>query len=351
MTSENLYENVKNKICDEIFEGHYEDGDRIPPERELEELLHVSRVTVRRSLEILEKDGLVVREVGRGTRVTLRNVGNKGELDMVVLIAPARNPFFSEFIARFQNYAQEEGALLLYVEKPRAEELERCLYRLYKRGLRNVVVWLDDMTADPDKLKRLRALGMNLVFFDTDKGLPYADCVALDNSLAVQTLYEALRRRGYEDVVYIGWNLKDAYSIRMREQAYRKMAGPAAHLLILPWKDAERSAAMLEELLVGGKEVMADAVICSDRESGELTAELCKRTGSGIQIAAVDELTKNVNAQVIMYKQNLNAAVKQIFTSLQNQCGMADGWVADLFLMEGMLDEGSKASDETGIVG
>lgn len=351
MVNENLYEIVKNKICDEIFEGHYEDGDRIPPERELEELLHVSRVTVRRSLEILEEDGLVVREVGRGTKITLRNVGNKGDLDMVVLVAPARNPFFSEFIARFQNHAQEKGALLLYVEKPRAEELERCLYRLYKRGLRNVVVWLDDMTADPDKLKRLRALGMNLVFFDTDKGLPYADCVALDNSLAVQTLYEVLKRRGYKDVVYIGWNLKDAYSIRMRELAYREMAGPAGQLLILPWKDAERSAAMLDELLVTGDERPADAVICSDRESGELTAEICKRSGSGVKIAAVDELSRTAGTEIIMYKQNLNAAVEQIFTLLQNQCGMVGSWMADLYLMEGMLDEGPAASDGTGSAG
>lgn len=43
---------------------------------------------------------------------------------MIVLIAPARNPFFAEFIGRFQNYAETQDALLLYVEKPRLEELE-----------------------------------------------------------------------------------------------------------------------------------------------------------------------------------------------------------------------------------
>ena len=101
MGNENLYEIVKNRICDEIFKGHYSDADKLPPERELEEMLEVSRVTVRKSLEILEDDGLIVRQVGRGTTVTLRNRGNKSELDMIVLIAPARNPFFAEFIGRF----------------------------------------------------------------------------------------------------------------------------------------------------------------------------------------------------------------------------------------------------------
>ena len=47
MDSENLYQKVKNKICDEIFAGHYKDGDMLPSERELERVLDVSRVTVR----------------------------------------------------------------------------------------------------------------------------------------------------------------------------------------------------------------------------------------------------------------------------------------------------------------
>ena len=161
-------------------------------------MLEVSRVTVRKSLEILEDDGLIVRQVGRGTTVTLRNRGNKSELDMIVLIAPARNPFFAEFIGRFQNYAETQGALLLYVEKPRMEELENCLYRLYKRGLRNAVVWLEDLPVDVEKLRRLRALGMNMVFFDSDKALPYADCVALDNALAIRTLYGELKKDVYK---------------------------------------------------------------------------------------------------------------------------------------------------------
>ena len=54
MGNENFYEIVKNRICDEIFKGHYSDADKLPPERELEEMLEVSRVTVRKSLEILD---------------------------------------------------------------------------------------------------------------------------------------------------------------------------------------------------------------------------------------------------------------------------------------------------------
>lgn len=66
---------------------------------------------------------------------------------------------------------------------------------------------------------------MNLVFFDSDRGLPYADCVALNNERAVSTLYQALKEAGYKRIIYVGWDMTEIYSIRMREEAYRTYAG------------------------------------------------------------------------------------------------------------------------------
>ena len=143
--------------------------------------------------------------------MTFHNSGNPADLDMIVLVSPARNPFFSEFIGRFQAYAETKGTLVLYVEKPKSEGLEKSLYRLYKRGLRNAVVWLEDLQVDRKKLQRLRAIGMNLVFFDSDRGLPYADCVALNNERSVSTLYQALKEAGYKRIIYIGWDMMDIY--------------------------------------------------------------------------------------------------------------------------------------------
>ena len=337
MGNENLYEIVKNRICDEIFKGHYSDADKLPPERELEEMLEVSRVTVRKSLEILEDDGLIVRQVGRGTTVTLRNRGNKSELDMIVLIAPARNPFFAEFIGRFQNYAETQGALLLYVEKPRMEELENCLYRLYKRGLRNAVVWLEDLPVDVEKLRRLRALGMNMVFFDSDKALPYADCVALDNALAIRTLYGELKKQGYERIGYIGWDLENAYSINAREEAYLENGGDGEMLLKIPWKDTQKGRKMVEELLKRHGQDKNAAVICSDRDCGEIACKAAENMDADIMIATVDEIAGNTGRDLLMYKQNLSGTVEQIFSCLKSQCTQEEKWNAKVYQIEGIL--------------
>ena len=106
------YLDLKNALCEKIYEGIYKDGKKIPSERQLSTDYEVSRITVRKTLELMEKENLIVREVGNGTRVTLKNYGNANPLDVVALTAPSRNPFFANFIAEFQKQAWETKILM-----------------------------------------------------------------------------------------------------------------------------------------------------------------------------------------------------------------------------------------------
>jgi GntR family transcriptional regulator len=64
-----FYFQLKQLIRDEIVDGRWEAGERIPSEHELCEHFGVSRTTVRQALAELEGDGLLHREKGRGTFV------------------------------------------------------------------------------------------------------------------------------------------------------------------------------------------------------------------------------------------------------------------------------------------
>lgn len=63
-----------------ILDGQLKPGDRLPTERELGEILHVSRVSVRQALHELESRGLIDRRPGRGTVVLApaMRAGNAG---------------------------------------------------------------------------------------------------------------------------------------------------------------------------------------------------------------------------------------------------------------------------------
>ncbi|MFN2350368.1 MAG: GntR family transcriptional regulator [Kiritimatiellia bacterium] len=65
------YNITAQSIRERILKGVWQPGVRIKPERDLCEELHVSRITVRRALQILEEEGLISRRQGCGTFVNL----------------------------------------------------------------------------------------------------------------------------------------------------------------------------------------------------------------------------------------------------------------------------------------
>lgn len=60
---------IEEQLGDRIESGALAPGERLPPERDLAEALHVSRMTVRQALASLAARGMVERGVGRGTFV------------------------------------------------------------------------------------------------------------------------------------------------------------------------------------------------------------------------------------------------------------------------------------------
>jgi GntR family transcriptional regulator len=65
-----LYHQIYVVLRDKIYDGTYADGDRLPSEHELSAMYEVSRITAKRALDELAAAGFVVRERGRGTRVS-----------------------------------------------------------------------------------------------------------------------------------------------------------------------------------------------------------------------------------------------------------------------------------------
>jgi GntR family transcriptional regulator len=65
-----LYYRVFNIIKKQIEDGVYKEGDLLPAEPLLEQQFNVSRTTIRKAIEMLEQQGLVIKKQGRGTIVT-----------------------------------------------------------------------------------------------------------------------------------------------------------------------------------------------------------------------------------------------------------------------------------------
>ena len=71
------YESVYNAIKNAIINGEYIIGELLPPEPALEKKYGVSRITIRKAVELLSNNGYVVVKQGRGTTVTDPNTTQK----------------------------------------------------------------------------------------------------------------------------------------------------------------------------------------------------------------------------------------------------------------------------------
>lgn len=67
-----LYLQLEERLRRLIDSGELRRGDAVPAERELAEMTGVSRVTVRKAIEKLVQDGLLVQKVGAGTFISGR---------------------------------------------------------------------------------------------------------------------------------------------------------------------------------------------------------------------------------------------------------------------------------------
>lgn len=335
------YLDLKSDICEQIYKGTYLDGERIPSERQLTLDYDVSRITVRKALELLEEESLIKREVGNGTILQYRNWGNETSLDMLALVAPSKNPFFSKFIAEFQKIAWEKDALLLYVEIPEKASLEDCLFRLYQKNIRNAVIWPDDQEIDKEKLLRLRSIGMNFVFFDTDDGYPYADCVYLDNEDAVIKLISS-SRKAYKKYIYIGWDKLETANIRKREGAFKGVCSNG-QIVHVPWR---RNRKIEEEKLqeialeLGKEDVGNSLVVCGEREIGKQVAEYFYESKKyPVEMAVIDEFDGSEKYPISVYEQNLFRTAETIYKKMEAQIQGGSNWKAELTVVKGIYKE------------
>lgn len=122
---------VAGEILDLAVRSGLHDGSRLPTERELSQRLQLTRTTIRNSMSLLEDEGIVSREVGRGTfllgepRIGLgQSVGQVSSPQHALTLA------ISPLDVMSARQMIEPAAMVAIVESATMndfEEIERCL--------------------------------------------------------------------------------------------------------------------------------------------------------------------------------------------------------------------------------
>lgn len=85
MQKELKYYKLMDELKDKILSGEIRTGDKLPSENQLSEQYQVSRQTVRKALSILENEGHIYAEHGRGTFCSgpMRHMGNSKNIAVI----------------------------------------------------------------------------------------------------------------------------------------------------------------------------------------------------------------------------------------------------------------------------
>lgn len=108
---EPLYIQLKKAIQAAIFNGDFREGEQIPTEVELSERYNVSRITVRKAVEELVKEGHLVKRQGKGTFVTSAKIDRKIEHVMGFTAACESNGLSSRSVVTRKEIIQPDAAL------------------------------------------------------------------------------------------------------------------------------------------------------------------------------------------------------------------------------------------------
>ena len=206
-------ENTKAKTICEALRRELQGMRALPSERALMRRFAAARETVRRALAELQAEGLVVRQVGKGTFPSKRARQVPGRIGLIVL---SYAEIFAPICAEIGRLCRARGLELLFGDvsaldyTARAEQARRFARDFVAQRVSGVILqpigFMENATALNAEMRDLfAAANVPVVLLDSGwpDGLGAADVVGVDNFRCGQALAEHLLARGARRCLFL----------------------------------------------------------------------------------------------------------------------------------------------------
>lgn len=129
-TKKILYQEVSNTLKNRIISGKYEIGTMLPTENELVDEFKVSKITVRKAVELLVADGYVQKQSGKGTIVLSNKTFNY----------MSRAQSFTSLLTQKGKKVENEFISIKKIEDTDDRELENFIFKDIYRIRRKYII-------------------------------------------------------------------------------------------------------------------------------------------------------------------------------------------------------------------
>ena len=232
-----LYQRLYDYVLDEIRTGRLSIGDRVPSEMELAQLFGVSRITSKKALQTLHRDGVIERIVGKGSFVAAelpsletlsaperatrtRRVGRS----CIGFVLPAFSPAFEIGLLEGVEARTAELGLNLIVRRTngRQDVEEQAIDSLMGSELVDGLI-LFAVNGDYYNRSLLRLVLDRVPLVLADRALTgIAACaVTTDNHAAALELTDRLLAMGHEHFAFVSAPVNNTTSLEDRLEGFR----------------------------------------------------------------------------------------------------------------------------------
>ena len=135
------YYDLMEDLRGKILNGEIRPGEKLPSENELSAEYNISRQTVRKALQILQDEGYVYAEHGRGTFCSEMMRHNKNSKNIAVITTYLSDYIFPRVIEGIDRVLTEHGYSILLKNTRNSRSIEaRCLEELLQKDIDGVIV-------------------------------------------------------------------------------------------------------------------------------------------------------------------------------------------------------------------
>ncbi len=227
-----LYKMIYNELFNQISQGFYKIGDKLPSEKELSDLYSVSRITSKRALEELEKENFIKRVRGKGSflikdvkpsEYSLKDLNNENK-GIIAIIFPSVHDFghFSLTVESMTKVISEKGYKPnLYYRFENITEVEQLLIKLRDEKVKGVIYFPFSLLDSFEILNSYKYANIPLVTIDKYYNGIDVKAVCSDNLRGGTIATEYLIELGHNKIGFISdVSIEGISSVRDRYIGY-----------------------------------------------------------------------------------------------------------------------------------
>lgn len=262
-TNRPIYRLVKDKILEDIAGGELHVGAFMPSERELSESMEVSRESVRRAFDDLEREGIIERPKNRRP-VVLKDITseNKSSLRTVMIIAPSpltrvfnQNPSFMTNIGTAIIQRLEDAGLnILFVNAGTLSENGDDIRELARGNYAGIFYWPLVGVWNTQIIGALEMAACPVMGLEMALKSDTIDTIEVDNYGGAVIATEFLVESGHEKIAMMTFS-DEFHWLRDRRRGFQdaianaKLDGKGGIVCVMDEHEARRPGPRCEEII------------------------------------------------------------------------------------------------------